>query len=37
MCSILDFWYQMTAHPLLFIAEVLTFGVILQKFAVVKC
>ena len=29
MDSILDFWYQMTANPLLFIAVILTLGVIL--------
>ncbi len=29
MNSILDFWYQMTANPLLFVAVVLTLGVIL--------
>ena len=29
MDSILDFWYQMTANPLLFVAVILTLGVIL--------
>ena len=29
MNSILDFWYQMTANPLLFIAVILTLGVVL--------
>ena len=29
MGSVLDFWYQMTANPLLFVAVMLTLGVIL--------